>query len=228
MLHENRCTTLGNCEPTPGSRPMVPFRNRLARQLIHGYYACVSYTDAQIGKLLDELDRLNLTDSTIVVLWGDHGWNLGEHTLWCKHCCYETSMRAPLIVRAPGIARGQQTLGLTEFIDIYPSLCELAGLELPAHLQGQSFVARLNDPSLPGKAAAIGRYRNGDTIRTEQFRFSEYTRPNGDTIARMLYNHTTDPGETSNLVKGTDERTVRELTARLHEAGGNVSQKTLE
>ncbi len=218
----------GELRAYAGVPPTGPIPEQLGRQLIHGYYACVSYTDAQIGKLLDELDRLNLTDSTIVVLWGDHGWNLGEHTLWCKHCCYETSMRAPLIVRAPGIARGQQTLGLTEFIDIYPSLCELARLELPPHLQGQSFVARLKDPSLPGKDAAIGRYRNGDTIRTEQFRFSEYTRPNGEPIARMLYDHTTDPGETANLVDETDEHVVRELTGRLHEAGGSVSQNALE
>src|SRR5690606_28366870 len=85
-----------------------PVSNDTARKLIHGYYACVSYTDAQIGKLLDALDKLGLAENTIVVLWGDHGWNLGEHTLWCKHTCYETSMRIPLIVRAPGIAGSKQ------------------------------------------------------------------------------------------------------------------------
>ncbi|MEZ6046473.1 MAG: sulfatase [Planctomycetaceae bacterium] len=80
-----------------------PVSDETARNLIHGYYACVSYTDAQIGKVLDELDRLGLAENTIVVLWGDHGWNLGEHTLWCKHSCYETSLQIPLIVRAPGM-----------------------------------------------------------------------------------------------------------------------------
>ena len=137
-----------------------------ARNLIHGYYACVSYTDALIGKLLDELDRLELANDTVVVLWGDHGWNLGEHTLWCKHSCYETSMQIPLIVRAPGIKCGQRRSDLIESIDLYPSLCELAGLPFPEHLQGQSFATLMKSSEAEWKSAAVGRYRNGDTIRT--------------------------------------------------------------
>jgi arylsulfatase A-like enzyme len=90
-----RSTTLVNFGPTADIPAKGPLSDEMARNLIHGYYACVSYTDAQIGKLLDELDRLDMADNTIVVLWGDHGWNLGEHTLWCKHCCFETSMHAP-------------------------------------------------------------------------------------------------------------------------------------
>ena len=170
-----------------------------AKELIRGYYACVSYTDAQIGKLLDELERLGLDDETIVILWGDHGWNLGEHTLWCKHSTFETSMHAPLIVRVPGFPKGRATPALTEFIDIYPSLCELTGVPQPSHLQGRSFVPLLREPDLEWKSAAIGRYRNGDTIRTDRFRFTQYwdamIKPSG----QMLYDHSADPGENANL-----------------------------
>jgi len=96
-----------------------PLPDELARTLIHGYYACVSCTDAQIGRVLSEVDRLGLRDDTIVLLWGDHGWNLGEHGLWCKHCNFETSLYSPLIVRAPGVKPGVRTNALTEYLDIY-------------------------------------------------------------------------------------------------------------
>lgn len=180
----------------PEKGPLSP---ETARRLIHGYYACVSYTDAMIGRILDELDRQKLTDNTIVVLWGDHGWNLGEHTLWCKHCCFETSMRIPLIVRAPGVQKGTQTAGLTESIDLYPTLCELAELPVPDHCEGRSFVRLLKDPTLAWKEAAVGRFQNGDTIRTDRYRFTQYTNPRGRKIARMLYDHQADPHEDVNI-----------------------------
>ena len=198
-----------------------PLSDEMARTLIHGYYACVSYTDANVGMLLDELDRLQLADNTIVVLWGDHGWNLGEHTLWCKHCCFETSMHAPLIVRAPKIQGGQKTRGLTEFIDIYPSLCELADLPLPEHLQGRSFVSLMKDPDRDWKDAAIGRYRGGDTMRTDHLRFTEYTDASGRYEARMLYDHREDPGENANIAEQESRRAiVKALTQQLHERMG--------
>jgi iduronate 2-sulfatase len=199
----------------------------LARTLIHGYYACVSYTDAQVGKVLDELNRLGLADNTIVVLWGDHGWNLGEHTLWCKHCCFETSMRTAFIVKAPGVAGGQKTDGLIEYIDVYPSLCELAGLPVPAHVQGRSFVPLLRDPAGPGKEVAVGRFQNGDTIRTDTHRYSEYTTPAGAPQAHMLYDHDADPGETVNLsLRAEHEAAVRALRQQLHETKGQDNPVT--
>ncbi len=208
----------------PGKGPLP---DELALTLIRGYYACVSYTDAQIGKLLDELQRLGLADETIVILWGDHGWNLGEHTLWCKHCCFETSMHAPLIVKAPAIAGGVKTGGLTEFIDIYPSLCELAGLPAPGHLQGRSFVPLMNNPAQKWKPAAVGRYRNADTIRTDKYRFTEYTAPGGDFLARMLYDHQNDPQEDTNLSeRKASEAVARELAEELHMRKGKDSIDT--
>ena len=201
--------------------PKGPVSDEMARNLIHGYHACVSYTDAQIGKLLDELDRLGLTRNTIVILWGDHGWNLGEHTLWCKHCCFETSMHVPLIVRAPGIRGDRRTGGLTEFIDIYPSLCELASLPLPGHLHGKSFAPLLRQPDLHWKPAAIGRFQNGDTVRTSRFRFSEYSDGKGKFVSRMMFDHETDPDENVNVSESTgSQKTVQRLASELHEGMG--------
>ncbi len=193
-----------------------PVSDETARNLIHGYYACVSYADAQIGKLLDELDRLELTENTIVVLWGDHGWNLGEHTLWCKHSCYETSMQIPLIVRAPGIDGGQRRTGLIESIDVYPSLCELAGLPLPDHLQGRSFARLLKDADAEWKSAAVGRFQNGDTIRTDKYRFTEYTDKRGKRTSQMLYDHVADPGENVNVAK-SEAATAKKLAEKLND-----------
>ncbi len=225
--------TSGELRAYAGVPAKGPVSDEMARKMIHGYYACVSFTDAQVGKVLDELEKLGLAEDTIVILWGDHGWNLAEHTMWCKHSCFETSMQVPLIVRAPGVTKGgQRTKALTEFIDIYPSLSELAGLPLPSHLQGKSFVPLLKDPDLPWKPAAIGRFVNGDTIRTDQFRFSEYTRKGGKFNSRMLYDHSKDPGENVNVSEQTEQAvTVKELTAALHKGKGkkgilNVEQGT--
>lgn len=196
-----------------------PVSDEAARNLIHGYYACVSYTDALIGQLLAELERLQLADNTIVVLWGDHGWNLGEHTLWCKHSCYETSMQIPLIVRAPGIAGGQRRASLVESIDLYPTLCELAGLSLPKHLQGDSLAVLMKDPGATWKSAAVGRFQNGDTIRTETVRFTEYSGKKGTLISRMLYDHSVDKDENVNVAERRTD-SVGSLSEDLHRRMG--------
>lgn len=196
-----------------------PVSDQAARNLIHGYYACVSYTDALIGQLLAELERLQLADNTIVVLWGDHGWNLGEHTLWCKHSCYETSMQIPLIVRAPGIAGGQRRRNLVESIDLYPTLCELTGLDLPKHLQGDSLAVLMKDPDAAWKSAAVGRFQNGDTIRTETVRFTEYTDKKGTQISRMLYDHSVDPDENVNVAQRRQD-SISSLSEDLHRRMG--------
>lgn len=209
--------TSGELRAYAGIPKKGPVSDQTALNMIRGYYACVSYTDANIGKLLDELDRLELADNTIVVLWGDHGWNLGEHTLWCKHSCFETSMHAPLIVKVPGKYAGQKTAALTEFVDIYPSLCELCGLETPTHCQGESFVRLLKDPSAEGKPFAIGRFGAGDTIRTDKFRYTEYSAKQQPPHAKMLYDHQQDPQEDTNIVgrpKLSD--TVKTLSEQLN------------
>ncbi|MFK8111798.1 MAG: sulfatase-like hydrolase/transferase, partial [Rubripirellula sp.] len=182
--------------------PTGPVSHEQARKLIHGYYACVSFIDAQVGRLLDSLDERGLSENTIVVLWGDHGWQLGEHGMWNKHSCFETSMHSPLFISAPGIPAGR-TPALTEFIDIYPTLAELTAIPAPDHLEGVSAVPLLRDPTLPGKPVAVGRFNLGDTIRSDQFRYSEYRvqRGAGKLSGRMLYDHETDAAENSNVAE---------------------------
>ena len=174
----------------------------IALDLIHGYHACVSYTDAQIGKVLAQLDALGLRENTIVVLWGDHGWNLGEHTLWCKHSCYETSLRAPLVIAAPSVAGAKVNAvatGLTEFIDIYPTLCDLTGIAIPGHVEGASLLPVLKRPKAKHKEYAVSRFGGGDTIRSDRYRYSVYRDKKGAVTGRMLYDHVADPDENVNV-----------------------------
>lgn len=191
--------------------------DEMARTLIHGYYAATSYVDAQVGRVLKELDRLELSENTIVVLWGDHGWQLGEHGLWCKHCNFNTSLNAPLIVSAPDMMKEKSSEALVEFVDIYPTLCELAGLPLPAHLEGTSFVPLLeNDRSW--KNAVFSRYMSGDSIRTDRYLFTEWTDNDGKVTARMLYDHLTDEQENENISDLPENKPlVAELAQMLHD-----------
>lgn len=182
--------------------------DELARKLVHGYAACVSYMDAQVGRVLDELDRLGLRENTVVMIWGDHGWKLGEHASWCKHSNMEIDARAPLIVRAPGMSENQKTQALTEFVDMYPSLCDLCGIERPGHLEGSSFVSLLEDPERSWKRAAFSQYPRGKvmgyTMRTNRFRYTEWQdKQTGEPLARELYDHDRDEQENLNAI-GSD------------------------
>jgi iduronate 2-sulfatase len=201
--------------------PKGKISKELARELIHGYYACVSFADAQIGRVLDALERNGLAKNTIVVLWGDHGWQLGEHGMWNKHSCFETSMHAPLIMRVPHdhtIKPGTRIAALTEFIDIYPTLCELSGLPIPTQVQGTSTVPLLKNPQAPWKSFAVGRFGAGDTIRSDHFRYSEYRDKTGNVTGEMLYDHRTDAGENTNIVNGHAK--TPELNKKLQEIKG--------
>ena len=145
------------------TRTLVPINGPIdeatSRQLLRAYYACTSFVDAQIGRVLAELDALDLRDNTIIVVWGDHGWHLGEYGIWGKATDFEVATRVPLIVWTPDmVKRGTKTEGLVEFVDIYPTLCELAGLPVPPGLAGRSFVPQLNDPAAPGKDAAFSQF----------------------------------------------------------------------
>jgi arylsulfatase A-like enzyme len=199
-------TSFGELRNYKGMPAEGPIPDTVARRLKHGYYAAASYTDAQIGKVLDELDRLKLASNTIIVLWGDHGWKLGEHGSWCKHSNVEDDTNAPLLLSAPGMkAKGAKTRALVEFVDIYPTLADLAGLPLPAHLEGSSMKPLLDNPHRKWKSAAFSQYprgqRMGYSMRTERYRFTVWVdRKNHSQVeATELYDHQTDPQENVNV-----------------------------
>jgi uncharacterized sulfatase len=174
------------------------FSDRERMEFLRAYYACTSYMDAQVGRVLATLDRLQLWDRTIVIFLGDHGYHLGEREWWNKNTLFERSCRAPLMIAAPGIHSGVAR-GIVEFIDLYPTIAELCGLAPPPALAGQSLVPLLRNPTAPGKSAAFtvvvrGSNQRGDSIRTERWRYTRWS--DG---ATELYDHDSDPGETRNV-----------------------------
>lgn len=201
------------------------------RTLRHGYYAAVSYMDAQVGRLLDELDALDLDDSTIVVLWSDHGFHLGEHDLWCKNSDFELDARVPLLIRVPGQdTAGEASNALVELVDVYPTLAELCGLRPPDVLEGTSLVPVLENAHATVKDAAFTQTPRpatrkkgvpptamGCSMRTDRFRYTEWRdEATGGTLARELYDHDRDPRETVNVVDAPEfAADVRELAAAL-------------
>jgi iduronate 2-sulfatase len=209
------------------------------KELIHGYYAATSYTDAQVGILLDVLDSLGLSKNTVIVLWGDHGWHLGDHNLWCKHTNFEQATRSPLIISAPGIS-SSKTSSPSEFIDIFPTLCELTGITIPQHLDGISLVSVMKDPDKSVKEFSVSQYPRpankienarlgwskgefmGYSIRTKQYRYTiwmkDFYRSNrsfsGDLVAASeLYDYKKDPLETVNVV---DEKEYASVYKDMH------------
>ncbi len=190
-----------------------------AKLSIHGYYACVSYVDAQIGKVLDELDALGLRDETIVVLWGDHGWHLGEHTVWGKHTTLEESLRSALIVRTPFQAqRGVATDAFAESLDIYPTLCELCDVPIPASVEGQSFASALRDAAATPKDYALALWRKNSTdgysIRTDRYRLVRWGNNAASPTQVDLFDYLADPLGKQN-VAGSNPTVVTELLGRI-------------
>jgi len=204
-----------------------PVDETTMRLLIHGYYACVSYVDALIGRLLAELDRLDLRQNTIVILWGDHGWKLGDYGAWCKHTNFELDVRAPLLLSIPGQNHaGAATNALVEFVDIYPTLAEACGLGAPEHCEGLSMLPLLENPGRPWKAAAFSQYPRGKlmgySVRTERWRYAEWIeRTTGHVVDRELYDHATEGVPDANLAGlAAFAETVRELSALLDRGRG--------
>lgn len=224
-LHDAR-EILRAFKSRPDGRPTVDE----VRALRHGYYAATSYVDAQIGEVLDELDRLDLTDSTIVVFWSDHGYHLGEHGLWAKTSNFELDARVPLIIATPQHPGGQRADAVVELLDIYPTLADLCGVEPPDGLEGESLLPLLDDPSATVKRAAITQHPRpayysaqqplaamGYSLRTDRYRYTEWRDARrGDVTARELYDHAHDPAETVNLAAQPEHSaTIEKLAAEL-------------
>lgn len=177
-----------------------PVSDAYAVKLRHAYFAAISYTDAQIGKVLTALKESGLADNTIVVLWGDHGWHLGDDRVWGKHTLFEWSLRSPLIIRLPGNQKGTISNRIVSTVDIYPTLMELCGIKAPSNLDGRSFTVLLKDPeNKDWENVAYSYFRNGISLRTDNYRLTKYYRKEMPDIE--LYNHQTDPYENKNIAE---------------------------
>jgi iduronate 2-sulfatase len=208
----------------PQGVPPQDFPETLNQRLIHGYLACVSYTDRNIGVLLDALETAGVVDNTIVVLWADHGWKLGDHTSWCKHTNFECDNRVPLMIRYPKMSKTRgRTQSLTELIDLFPTLCDLCDLDKPSHLQGKSLLPVLKNPKLTHRAFAYSSYPHGrgqglqgvtgHSIRTRQYRYTEWWEKGSDSVVEsILTDIESDPGE---LTRVTDQQQLEQMLSAL-------------
>lgn len=193
----------------------------MAKKLIHGYYACVSYVDAQVGRLLQTLEDEGLAENTIVVVWGDHGWNLGEHMLWCKHCTFETSTHAPLLFKVPGKTHGQKIDSITEFIDIYPTICDLTGVDIPNTVDGETLVP-LMEGRTRSKDYAVSKFKDAICLIQGTLFYTEWVNDQGETYERMLFDHAKDPMELNNLAVNPEYAdTVKKLSKELRKKWGS-------
>ena len=203
------------------------------RELIQGYYAAVSYTDHNVGVLLDELKELGVLNNTIIILWGDHGWHLGDHDLWCKHTNFENATRAPLIIAAPGLMAGE-TKSITEHLDIFPTICDLAKVSVPTNLDGKSLVSIMKDKKTKIQEYAVSQYPRGVkkdemqrlgytnkkimgySLRTEKYRLTlwinDFTSKSAfdakKVYAKEMYDYVKDPMEKVNVADAKEYSSI--------------------
>ena len=220
-----------NLPPKPGPMPEDE-----ADKLRHGYLATISFADDLVGQLLEKIDALGLDKNTVVVIWGDHGFKLGDHGGWSKHSNVELDIHIPLLIRAPGISTpGSRTNALVETVDIYPTLIDIAGLNQPHELEGVSLLPLMDKPDRPWKEAVFAQFPRyaknrllmGETVRTNRYRYTAWVAAaNGKIIAQELYDHEKDPIESVNIAKNSDYRFELERHEKLRNEGwGRVHKK---
>lgn len=194
------------------------------RQFIHGYYACVSFVDAQIGRVLAELDAQGLAQNTIVVMWGDHGFHLGDHGMFGKHSTLEAAARVPLLVIPPAGSTVKQSAAPVEFTDIFPTLCTLSGIPVPSQIAGRSLEPIIRGKSPSVREGALTVFKNkgaqGYSYRTARYRYTEWINKFGKVVATDLFDYDTDPLETKNLASDpANAALIQQLAASLRSEG---------
>ncbi len=193
----------------------------LARTLIHAYKACVSYADAQVGAIVDELKRLGMYDDTLIVLVGDHGWSLGDHSDWCKHSNFAVANHAPMIFSGVNLPKGKRVEKVVEFVDLYPTICSMAGLDVPEQCEGGSMVKLLYGKDKAWKNSAVVKWHAGLSLFTPEYNYTRWQNPQGKMTGEMLFDCNDDVIESRNLVAEPElQSTVESLRQRLDSSKG--------
>lgn len=206
---------------TINSDNLLALDTDLQKKLIHGYYAATSYIDAQVGKIIEKLKQKGLDKNTIIVIWGDHGWHLGDHSLWNKHSNFEQATRSPMIIYDPRVNKGNKVEMPTEFVDLFPTLCDMVGLEMPKKLDGISLKAQVEGQNNSSKLYAVSQYprgnRMGYSFRTKNQRYTVWVNNKKSTepiyvediIGEELYDYRKDPNETDNKINQPDYQQMK-------------------
>jgi iduronate 2-sulfatase len=222
-------TNWGELRAYQGIPKQGPLSDELTQELTHGYAACVSYADAQVGRVMEELDRQGLRENTIVVLWGDHGYKLGDYGLWCKHTNLELDARVPFIVSAPGFDKGTRSPALVEMVDIFPTLVKLTGGDIPSSCDGKSLIPVLQTPTKTIRDFALSQYPRGLTMgysmRTDRWRYTEWI--NSETkkiVGRELYDHQTTQRPAASVVGNPEHSKIASELSKKLDAPGRLAK----
>jgi iduronate 2-sulfatase len=191
-----------------------PISDNKAKELIHAYYACVSYIDAQIGLILDELKYQDLTNNTTVVLTSDHGFSLSEHGRWTKHNLFQYELKIPMIISSPKYKKNKTSKSFVELVDLYPTFCDLAGLDTPNFVQGKSLITNLKNPNKITSDIAFSIWGNGETLISNKYYYTEWKR-NGSLTNRMLYDIENDQLQMNNIAEIESNRVIVDSLSRI-------------
>lgn len=183
--------------------------DELSRDLIHGYYASVTYMDALVGELIQSLDEMGIRENTTIILWSDHGYFLGEHGFWCKHSTFQEAIKIPFIISSPKFAKNKTTESFTELVDVYPTLCEISGIKAPDYIQGKSLIPVLENPSIMLKDEIYTRYKQGEAVVDQNYSYTEFFE--GDKyLGNMLYDLDEDGKQNMDISKESENKMVVE------------------
>ncbi|WP_233471332.1 sulfatase-like hydrolase/transferase [Parabacteroides johnsonii] len=225
-IPERALTNWSELRAYSGIPEQGPLDEATAKLMIHGYYASVSFVDAQIGRLLKALKEEGLDKNTTVILIGDHGWNLGEHGTWCKHSIMNTCLHSTLIINSPEIKAPYRCEQIVEFVDLYPTMCDVAGVKQPIQLEGTSLLPLLKSPEAKTKGYGVSRWANGFTFIQDQYFYTEWRDKDERIIDRMLFDHSEDEDENYNVAGENENKEIIEaLSIKLLENRGANYEK---
>ena len=191
-----------------------PVSAQMEEDLIKSYYASVSYTDAMVGKLINALESFGFKDNTTIVFWSDHGFFLGEHGMWCKHHTFQEAIHVPLIISSPGMKKNIKTNSMVEYIDLYPTLCEIVGIEAPKYLHGKSFKKILENPEHETKKEIYSRYHTLEVVQDKKFSYHEVLHRDGSVRYNMLFDMINDKNQYFNIAENPENKYIVEMYSK--------------